>query len=429
MAAPLAPPEGTGRSTLADKAARMISKVEIENYKTIRTLTLEIGRMNVFIGENGCGKSNILEAIALGSAASRDKLDNEYLVPRGIRVTKPELMRSAFTSSPSDTVSVTFHEPRGQRGIAFVVPVPDASDPVPPRWQVVDSDSLRTGPIVTGASPDMRALAHDQVARAAFIAALSAELSDERASGHLPRSARGLGEALMRAAISAMAGVDSVGIPDFLPFAPENSVLRRFEGEGAVQPLGVRGEGLFQHLQELAAQSDASTMIEINEHLELLDWFERFEVPSRDMASRALRIRDRYLAEGVVFDQKSANEGFLFVLFYLTLFISPHTPRFFAIDNVDAALNPKLCQALMASLVKLAKKHEKQAIVTTHNPALLDGLNLHDDDQRLFVVSRGDDGATRVRRVPPPRPLPGDEPVRLSEAFINGYIGGLPKNF
>ena len=48
------------------------------------------------IGENGCGKSKILEAIALASAAANDKLDNEFLASRGIRVTEPQFMRSAF---------------------------------------------------------------------------------------------------------------------------------------------------------------------------------------------------------------------------------------------------------------------------------------------------------------------------------------------
>jgi len=48
------------------------------------------------ISENGCGKSNILEALALASAAADDKLDNEFLAGRGIRVTEPQFMRSAF---------------------------------------------------------------------------------------------------------------------------------------------------------------------------------------------------------------------------------------------------------------------------------------------------------------------------------------------
>ncbi|MGB3264419.1 MAG: AAA family ATPase [Microcoleus sp.] len=74
----------------------MIGEVRIENYKSIQKLKLELGRVTVLIGENGCGKSNILEAIALASAAADDKLDNEFLASRGIRVTEPQLMRSAF---------------------------------------------------------------------------------------------------------------------------------------------------------------------------------------------------------------------------------------------------------------------------------------------------------------------------------------------
>ena len=74
----------------------MLKEVKIENYKSIHKLKLELGRVTVLIGENGCGKSNILEAIALASAAADDKLDNEFLASRGIRVTEPQLMRSAF---------------------------------------------------------------------------------------------------------------------------------------------------------------------------------------------------------------------------------------------------------------------------------------------------------------------------------------------
>ncbi|WP_370140961.1 MULTISPECIES: AAA family ATPase [unclassified Bradyrhizobium] len=127
------------------------------------------------------------------------------------------------------------------------------------------------------------------------------------------------------------------------------------------------------------------------------------------------------------FDQRSANEGFLFLTFYLALFTSKLTPSFFAVDNVDASLNPKLCEALMRRLVELAKEHEKQVILTTHNPALLDGLNLGDREQRLFIVSRSPNGQTRVRFFET-KPSSA-KPRRLSELFLSGVLGGLPKGF
>lgn len=46
----------------------MISTLEIHNFKSIRHLTLDCRRVNVFIGEPNTGKSNVLEAIGLFSA-------------------------------------------------------------------------------------------------------------------------------------------------------------------------------------------------------------------------------------------------------------------------------------------------------------------------------------------------------------------------
>jgi predicted ATPase len=109
--------------------------------------------------------------------------------------------------------------------------------------------------------------------------------------------------------------------------------------------------------------------------------------------------------------------------------LSKTTPQFFAIDNIDAALNPKLCGELMRRLCELAKKYDKQVILTTHNPAILDGLNLSDPEQLLYSVYRDDQGHTKTRRIEAPKVRAGATPARLSDAFMHGLIGGLPKNF
>lgn len=53
----------------------MITEIEIENSKSLHKLSQEVGRFNVLIGENGCGKSNILEAITFAAAAETNKLE------------------------------------------------------------------------------------------------------------------------------------------------------------------------------------------------------------------------------------------------------------------------------------------------------------------------------------------------------------------
>ena len=55
----------------------MIRTIKIEGFKTIPSLTLEPGRVNCFIGANGAGKSNILEAIGvLGLRLTEESMTN-----------------------------------------------------------------------------------------------------------------------------------------------------------------------------------------------------------------------------------------------------------------------------------------------------------------------------------------------------------------
>src|SRR5687768_9050535 len=84
----------------------MIRTLTIKNYKSILDHTIELGRINVFIGENGCGKTNILEAVGLVGAALTDKLSVEELLIRGLRVAKPSIMRSSFPGNRAKDMSI-----------------------------------------------------------------------------------------------------------------------------------------------------------------------------------------------------------------------------------------------------------------------------------------------------------------------------------
>jgi AAA domain, putative AbiEii toxin, Type IV TA system len=215
---------------------------------------------------------------------------------------------------------------------------------------------------------------------------------------------------------------------DFLIYAPENTHLRKFDEAGQISPLGLRGEGLFHELKQIFTRPEkAEQLAEIKEQLELFEWYDDMELPNGLLSMEyRLSIKDRYRAEGLeALDQRSANEGFLFWLFYLVLFTSEHTPRFFAIDNIETAFNPILCTEVMIRLTQLAKKHGKQVIFTTHNPAILDGIDLKDDQQRLFIARRGNKGQTLIERLEH-KPQRG---MKLSELWMKGYIGGIPSNF
>jgi predicted ATPase len=373
----------------------VLKEVKIENYKSIHQLKLELARITVFIGENGCGKSNILEAIALASAAADDKLDNEFLASRGIRVTEPQLMRSAFEKENLDKeIKIDI---KGKAEEKFSCILHNDNSPYS-QWVNKKIDIVTTTSSTDSVFSNLDDTKYN---------ILTSHFKNNYVSSKLFSS-----------------------LIKFTIYSPENQALRTFEKEGQIQPLGINGEGLLKLLKVLNSNNQEQ-LNEIKEKLQLIDWFQDFEAPPNlSSIQNSIQIKDRYLDTDLAyFDQRSSNEGFLFLLFYFALFISDLTPKFFAIDNIDASLNPRLCRRLMQELVELAKKHDKQVIFTTHNPAVLDGLDLDDGEQRLFAIYRNQLGHTKARRILKPEPLEGQEPVKLSEAFLRGYIGGLPKNF
>ena len=117
---------------------------------------------------------------------------------------------------------------------------------------------------------------------------------------------------------------------------------------------------------------------------------------------------------------------------YLTLVSSSLSSQVIGFEDFGLYLDPRLCRRLTEELFTLAKAHNKTVLLFTHNIGCLDGLNLDNDDQRLFVAkfNHNDGDRVRFRQVESPKPLEGQEPVDLSEAYLRGYIGGLrQKNF
>ena len=123
-----------------------------------------------------------------------------------------------------------------------------------------------------------------------------------------------------------------------------------------------------------------------------------------------------------------ASEGLLYVLFLLVLAIHEKTPRFFAVDNMDQSLNPRLARALIRKFASLILHHNKCVLMTTHSPLVLDGLDIKDDRIRIFTLDRSEEGYTTVRRITHSEAL--EEAERhgypLSRLWVEGRLGGMP---
>jgi AAA15 family ATPase/GTPase len=365
----------------------------------------------VVIGANGCGKSNLLEAIALAGLSCSGTLLPELFESRGIRVTDNRFMRSAFDDIDEEYIQILVTTMDGDMS-SYQIHYNTSKKPA--QWEDVvedDTKELLTSLIEKGNNyklDDLLAeLKHIKNTKGAD-RQLNVKFSQDDGTYRLSKSRVN-------------------GLKTFTIYSLEESALRSMDGIPSTK-LGRTGKGLLPYLKELSKTDEGKVILkEIKENMMVIDWFEDLEMPDTVMSQDStLMLKDRYLDESLAyFDQRNANEAFLYLLFYFTLFISDETPSFFAIDNIEASLNPKLCKEVIKNLAMLAERHGKQVILTTHSPFVLDGIEEVTDKKLLFVASRNSDGYTVVNKIK----ADAARTVPLSEAWLKGYIGGLPNNF
>ncbi|MBP8033873.1 MAG: AAA family ATPase [Bacteroidia bacterium] len=397
----------------------MFSKLKISNFKSITDLEIELGRFNVFIGENGCGKTNILEAVALLGAAKSNQLEAANLSNRGIRVTKPNLTSSSFSGiNLKKTIEITLDKAQ------CFLSNPDPSNIYSKWYDLVEVE--RESVIKDFAKNiDLAKLQED-----AMKMALSLADSDMVVKKEISKiiNKKFIDQTIKRYVQESI----DIGLNNYLVYSLNSNSLRGLTSLNDSLPLGIFGEGLDVLINNFSIKEKQK----LHELLQVVTWFSQLiidndktlknEGHNLGRSASSIYFTDKFMKRNnKIFAAENANEGVLFLLFYFTLFISDKTPKFFAVDNIETALNPKLCRDLIKQLTILSKENDKQVLITTHNPAVLDGLNLNDDEQRLFVVKRSDEGYTKVERIKLKPKTKATEGLKLSELWMRGYLGGL----
>lgn len=423
----------------------MLNELKITRFKSIREQTLEFGSVNLFIGGNGTGKSNVLEAIGLVSACLGRGLGDTDIGAKGLRITPPELMKSSFKN---DELPKTL------------------------QLQAKFSDEI----IYKTA---LQSRENDPLLR--FFSE-AAEVCGRRVFGRSNRGARATGVSHARKLDPSRGIWDQIKVSYDLPmelenvfsefsrfviYSPQTDFLRgRQSGRVDVPPVGLHGEGLpeavssylevFSQLRGMerkkAGAGGAAWQIidSCSDMVWLPGWASSFGthrpnplLTSRDVADRSSEtvfFVDRYMHTSrnrlSVYD---SSEGTLFLLFAAIILSHPDAPKIFALDNVDNALNPKLTRKLVEQIIFVTKQSEKTKIVdagakqvflTSHNPTALDAFDIFDDDQRVFVVKRNEKGHTAIQRLRPREDMSRSDwqiamnGRNLSQVWLDGDIPG-----
>lgn len=80
----------------------ILSKVRIKNYRSIESLSLELGSLNLLIGQNNTGKTNFLKAINLAISGATDILENDIYMAKDERLEQTKLAVIDIVFQPTD---------------------------------------------------------------------------------------------------------------------------------------------------------------------------------------------------------------------------------------------------------------------------------------------------------------------------------------
>jgi energy-coupling factor transporter ATP-binding protein EcfA2 len=397
----------------------MITKVVVSAFKSLEQLEIELGQLNVFVGANGSGKSNLLEALGVLSAAADGKVTDQTLLQRGVRPGVPNLYKSAFPSSGNRQLSHIYFSASslGIHGARYKVSLNNPLNDPSPAWRFKTESLVRRKVKLVSRGPALRDNPNTENGLAALKAA---ELNEDDPALEILRRLQG-----------------------YVIYTPTTPVLRGVAPETQPrQPLGLSGGRLPDAVHELLVgrkKNEPSKKV-TRDALRLINWAKSYgsaasaDLPLSPAASsspKVIRFVDRYMKEKRnVLSGYDASEGALLILFLAVLAVHPKAPLFFAVDNADHGLNPGLAKVLMENFAEwlLSSGRPRQILMTSHNPAILDGLPLQDDRVRLFTVDRDNQGKTIVKRVVVDEKLleMASKGWTLSRLWMNKLIGGMP---
>lgn len=403
-------------------------KLQINHFKSIENCEIDLGRVNVLIGANGSGKSSLLEAIGVLSAALHDRVEDRTLRDRGVRLGTPALYKSSFHSQGRipNTIEICCNWEHSDQQFSYKVNLTNPVKEPKPSWEFFSEILTQNKNRVFGRS------------NATFYKIEnfpSVKIDKYRGLLSFLKGITIGNEGVFNALQSLYETFEDYGI-----YAPNTSNLRGISPDPYQRdPIGLFGGRLPEAVEDLLDNiNDSFGTMDMDDLLDLLGWVQSITIgrpskyaisPSAPTTSKTIVFKDRFMKEGRdELTPYDASEGALYVLFVLCLAMHPKAPKMFAIDNFDQALNPRLVRELTEVFCAQVIENKKTALLTTHNPLVLDGLDLTNDQIRLFAVDRNSKGQTKISRVVVDDELLklGKDGHTLSRLWVMGRLGGVP---
>ncbi len=377
----------------------MLQRVRIQNFKSLKDVTLDLQKVNLFIGPNNSGKSNFLKALELWSKI--DLTDYQYNDTIKSKISEEDFFRKSKEIELSFDLKLGRKEATDNGFIAFKTGKYQQYIP-----EINNSKPLN-GIHWTG---------HNF-------------WFDDSINGFSDRHVTKDGDNIDSFFKSFFKNVEIYKPNPVNIIIPQDlKSVKNLDSDcsnliGFLFTLSIDDESSFEKIQ-----SDFSKCV--------ID-FTRIKTPpinTDEGGKLSLKFFDK---EGKDYWADEVSEGVLYFLALLCIVHQPNPPKLLLLEEPEKGIHPRRIKEVLDFIFQLAEEKDIQVILTTHNERVLD--EFADIPEAVFVFDKDEEGATIVKNLQKDIIEPSDKEMEekgypkikftesLGSHWLTGFIGGVPR--
>lgn len=382
----------------------MLKRVSIQNFKSLKDVTLDLQKVNLLIGPNNSGKTNFLKALEDGERYLLKKGDfnHENFSFKKEDVQDSEI-RFVFENEFAEATSEQFEH------IIIARQVHEKSEEgfwIKKKFPIMASFALHSNSVKAGADFE-REIEIDSVPVEAL----------QYYTGHIviykpdpnklkKPSVVGIGAQSVNADVSNL-----IAFFDFIRDDQPDAFAR------------IRAD-----LQKCVPEFTEINFQSIPSNEELVKQF-------GPGTYKRIGLTDG--RQGVKYWADELSEGTLYFLALLCIINQPNPPKLLLLEEPEKGIHPRRLFEVIQFILTLAEEKDVQVIMTTHSPMVVDMFK--DMPESVFIFDKDEEGATHVKNLQRDIIEPetarskqlGIEPPHytdsLGDAWTVGFLGGVPK--
>ena len=371
----------------------MLQKVSIQNFKSLKDVTLELQKVNLLIGPNNSGKSNFLKALEKYSVLLRN--------PNSIEL---RLEDNHFKSPDSEIM------------FSSMFLIDDKN--LPMTHLISRKRSSNPSDIVRHEFGGTEISVIEEIKRKEFI--------DNSGYPHLLNTFHNL----------IIYKPDPISFQKPFPLLP-HQLLVNYDASNLV--------GFLDTLRDEYTENYEAIENDLNKCIPELSGlrFENVEVKREDDLYKIYG--DKTFKRLGLYDKNNKltywadelSEGTLYFLALLCIVHQPNPPKLLLLEEPEKGIHPRRIKEILDFIFQLVEDKDIQVIMTTHSERVLD--EFEDIPEAVFIFDKDEEGATQVKNLLKDVIEPSNQKMEekglpkikftdsLGSHWVTGFIGGVPK--